>query len=108
MKSILESQPDAAVRHPMIPKSFRVQRMRRETGDTFTMDVTPCGGGAGFRFLPGQFNMLYAFGVGEAPISISGDPAKPDTLIHTVRAVGAVTQAMQRMKKGDVLGARGP
>jgi NAD(P)H-flavin reductase len=108
MKSILESQPEAADRHPMIPKSFRVQRMRRETGDTFTMDVTACGGGNAFQFLPGQFNMLYVFGVGEAPISISGDPAQPGALIHTVRAVGAVTEAMQRMKKGDVLGARGP
>ena len=38
---------------------------------------------------PGQFNMLYAFGVGEVPISISGDPADARSLIHTIRAVGA-------------------
>ena len=34
-------------------------------------------------FAPGQFNMLYVFGVGEVPISMSGDPARPDTLVHT-------------------------
>ena len=92
----------------MIPESFRVQRMRHETHDTFTLDLTSCSGQEGFQFLPGQFNMLYAFGVGEVPISISGNPTQSETLIHTVRAVGPVTQAMQNMKKGDVLGVRGP
>ncbi|HEV2350121.1 MAG TPA: FAD/NAD(P)-binding protein [Terriglobia bacterium] len=108
MKSTLERQPEAAVPHPMIPKSFRVQRIKGETEDTFTLDMTSCESRDGVRFSPGQFNMLYVFGVGEVPISISGNPAQPDNLVHTVRAVGAVTQAMERMKKGDVLGARGP
>ncbi len=58
-------------------------------------------------FEPGQFNMLYVFGVGEAPISMSGDPAD-ETLVHTIRAVGAVTRAAVRLKRGDVLGVRGP
>jgi NAD(P)H-flavin reductase len=52
--------------------------------------------------------MLYAFGVGEVPISISGDPARPATLVHTVRDVGNVTHALCRLKKGEVLGVRGP
>ena len=34
--------------------------------------------------------MLYVFGVGEVPISISGDPLEPSPLIHTTRAVGTV------------------
>jgi NAD(P)H-flavin reductase len=108
MKSMLESQSEAAVLHPMIPRSFRVESIRRETEDTFTLSLASGVSRDGFRFSPGQFNMLYVFGVGEVPISISGDPAKPDTLIHTVRAVGAVSQAMRRMKKGDALGVRGP
>jgi NAD(P)H-flavin reductase len=52
--------------------------------------------------------MLYVFGVGEAPISISGDPTQPQTLLHTIRAVGTVTRAMQALKRGDTLGVRGP
>ncbi|MBZ0293992.1 MAG: FAD/NAD(P)-binding protein, partial [Anaerolineae bacterium] len=53
-------------------------------------------------------NMLYIFGVGEIPISISGDPAHPELLVHTTRAVGAVTNVMNTLKVGDVIGVRGP
>jgi len=59
-------------------------------------------------FAGGQFNMLYVFGVGEVPISISGDPADSRQLIHTTRAVGVVTRAMRALRKGDALGVRGP
>jgi NAD(P)H-flavin reductase len=52
--------------------------------------------------------MLYVFGVGEVPISISGDPGTPETLMHTVRAVGAVTEAICRLAVGDQVGIRGP
>ncbi len=93
---------------PMIPVPFLVHRVRRETADTYTLNLTRPGGAADFSFAPGQFNMLYAFGVGEVPISISGDPAHPETLIHTVRDVGSVTHAICRLKKGAALGVRGP
>ena len=59
-------------------------------------------------FAPGQFNMLYAFGVGEVAISISGDPARPDVLTHTVRDVGPVSHALCAVRPGDTLGVRGP
>jgi NAD(P)H-flavin reductase len=61
-----------------------------------------------FHFLPGQFNMVYLFGVGEVPISIVSDPSDPDLLDHTIRAVGNVTGLMARLKKGEVVGLRGP
>jgi len=92
----------------MLPRPYRVLKVGRETGDTFTLTLAAAAGGAGFSFAPGQFNMLYAFGVGEAPISISGDPERPENLVHTVRAVGAVTRAICGLKKGEVLGVRGP
>lgn len=57
---------------------------------------------------PGNSNMLYVFGVGEVPISISGDPNRPQTLVHTTRAVGAVTRALSGLKRGQTLGIRGP
>jgi NAD(P)H-flavin reductase len=62
----------------------------------------------GFRFAPGQFNMLYAFGAGEVPISISGDPAQRRNLLHTIRAVGDGTRALCRTKRGGLVGVRGP
>jgi NAD(P)H-flavin reductase len=98
----------AAIKDPMRPVMCRVRKVRRETGDTFTLELDPPDGRAGFRFEPGQFNMLYAFGVGEAAISISGDPGRVDMLMHTTRRVGLVTGALGRLKEGDVLGVRGP
>jgi NAD(P)H-flavin reductase len=92
----------------MLPRLFRVKRMTRETADTFTMELQSANGETGLPFSPGQFNMLYVFGMGEVPISISGDPAKPERLIHTIRAVGTVTRAMRGMRSGDVVGVRGP
>ena len=93
---------------PMLPEIFQVQRLRRETADTFTLDLARPGGAANFAFAPGQFNMLYAFGLGEVPISISGDPTRPETLIHTVRNVGNVTRAICQVRPGAPLGVRGP
>ena len=93
---------------PMLPRPFVVQKVRRETPDTFTLALAPSKGGESPAFAPGQFNMLYAFGVGEVPISISGDPGQKKTLVHTVRAVGNVTNAICRLKRGEMLGVRGP
>ncbi|HIE11951.1 MAG TPA: Ni/Fe hydrogenase subunit gamma [Desulfotomaculum sp.] len=92
----------------MVPHRFYVQKVKRETRDTYTLELQPQNTPGELRFAPGQFNMLYVFGVGEVPISISGDPARPDLLLHTVRAVGAVTKAICRLKPGGVLGVRGP
>lgn len=61
-----------------------------------------------FRFEGGQFNMVYAFGVGEVAISIVSDPEDPELLDHTIRIVGRTTQAIGRLGPGDVLGIRGP
>lgn len=93
---------------PMVPVPYKITQVRRELADTFTLDLTPEDGKASFPFLPGQFNMVYAFGAGEVPVSISGDPAKPGKLVHTIRAVGKTTEALQALKKGDVIGIRGP
>jgi NAD(P)H-flavin reductase len=92
----------------MRPEPFEVRQVRRETGDTFTLTLTPVTGEQTRPFAPGQFNMIYVFGVGEVPISISGDPARPELLVHTVRAVGAVTRALQKLQRGDWVGVRGP
>ena len=92
----------------LAPSRCRVDRVRRETSDTFTLDLSAIDAGTGFHFGAGQFNMLYVFGIGEVPIAISGDPTKPEKLVHTVRTVGAVTEALCALKKGDAVGVRGP
>ncbi len=61
-----------------------------------------------YKFAHGQFNMLYLPGYGEAAISISSDPEKPELIGHTIRFVGNVTRAVSRLKVGDQVGLRGP
>ena len=92
---------------PMLPQPFLVRRVRRETPDTFTVEIEPANAGKIFKFAPGQFNMLYVFGIGEIAISICADP-RGKLLMHTTRVVGTVTKAMRRLRRGDMLGVRGP
>ncbi|TMC12350.1 MAG: Ni/Fe hydrogenase subunit gamma [Chloroflexi bacterium] len=88
----------------LTPRPARVLSRRRETRESVTIALEA----AGEAWLPGQFNMLYAFGVGEVPISISGDPGRPDRLVHTVRSVGMVSEALCRLRPGQWVGVRGP
>lgn len=92
---------------PMVPRRFRVVRRRLDTRDTVTLSLEP-EDGVPLAFEPGQFAMVGAFGVGEVPISISGDSARPQLLQHTVRDVGAVTHRLATAGTGDVLTVRGP
>jgi NAD(P)H-flavin reductase len=91
----------------MVPRLFRLVHRRQDTADTFTVLLEPVDG-VPLGFAPGQFTMLSAFGVGEVPISVSGDAHAPGPLQHTVRDVGAVTHALARAEVGDLLGVRGP
>ncbi len=96
------------VSDPMVPVPYRIDRLKRETYDTFTVRLVPVNGASGERFAPGQFNMVYVFGVGEVPISISSDAGTCPVLEHTTRAVGVVTKAMAKLTVGDTVGVRGP
>src|SRR5262245_14676623 len=93
----------------MRPVVVRVQAFRAETHDTFTLALDPpTTPGTPYSFLPGQFNMLYGFGLGEVPISMSGDPVETGSVVHTIRAVGSVTLGLAKLRAGDFIGMRGP
>ncbi|HEX4997308.1 MAG TPA: FAD/NAD(P)-binding protein [Terriglobia bacterium] len=92
----------------MLTAPFRVRRNRRESPDTRTLELVPMEEREIPGWRPGQFMMLYAFGVGEIPVSISGDPSRRDALTHTVRAVGSVSRAICAAKADHVIGVRGP
>lgn len=104
--------PTAPERAPapeaMLARPFHIHRVIKESHDTFSLECEPDSSDGLFRFVPGQFNMLYIYGVGEVPISISGDPTRPKVLVHTTREVGTVTRAMRQLKAGDTIGVRGP
>jgi NAD(P)H-flavin reductase len=90
----------------MLPAIVRVRDRRPETPGVFSLALEVPEKARAFR--PGQFNMLYVFGVGEAAISQSGDPADAGSIVHTIRAVGSVTEALARLQAGDAVGLRGP
>src|SRR5438552_4752837 len=90
----------------MTPTRYRVVNRTVDTFDTATLALEPVDAPLP-PFQPGQFAMLYAFGVGEVPISVSGRYA-PAGLLHTVRAVGATSKALFGAEPGAVLGVRGP
>jgi NAD(P)H-flavin reductase len=93
---------------PMLPKPARVVQVDKDTHDTFTLSLETGNGNGQPAFAPGQFSMLYVFGVGELPISISGDPEEPGRLVYTVRSVGKATNALVTRRPGDQVGVRGP
>jgi anaerobic sulfite reductase subunit B len=89
-----------------IPAWYQVASRRNETHDTVTLDLRPVSQAIP-AYEPGQFTMLYAFGIGEVPVSISGTTAEAG-LIQTIRAVGAVTRALCVAQPGQLIGVRGP
>jgi NAD(P)H-flavin reductase len=93
---------------PMLPRPVRVLQVDKETHDTFTLSLESGNGNGQPSFAPGQFSMLYVFGVGELPISISGDPEEPGRLVYTVRSVGKATNALVTRTVGEPVGVRGP
>jgi NAD(P)H-flavin reductase len=90
---------------PMTPRMYRVIDRREDLRDTVTVRLAPVDDVVPLP-AAGQFNMLWAFGIGEAPVSVSG--IEDGVLTHTIRSVGAVTTALCAADTGDQLGVRGP
>ena len=95
--------------NPYLPFEATIVERIQETPTIFTLRLKFCKESVcDFQFKPGQFNMLYLFGVGEVPISIVSDPEDQSCFDHTIRAVGRVTKAMSNLTAGDKVGVRGP
>lgn len=90
----------------LTPLPYRVVKRRRETAGVWTLELRPVRAALD-PIAPGQFTMLYAFGIGEAPISASALTGAGE-LVHTIRAAGAVTRALCAARPGAVVGVRGP
>lgn len=97
----------AAAVGPMVPAPFAVRDRTRETTDTWSLVLEPLDSEQP-AVAPGQFVMVYVFGIGEVPISVSGALDRPAPLLLTVRAVGPVSTAICASEPGTVLGIRGP
>ncbi|MGO8723048.1 MAG: cyclic nucleotide-binding domain-containing protein [Acidimicrobiales bacterium] len=100
-------EPEAAPTSAFVPEPYRVVAKHEEAEDVYTISLEPAGQQTR-AFRVGQFNMLTAFGVGEAAISVSSAPGTPGRVEHTVRDVGTVTHALCSSPLGSVIGVRGP
>ena len=100
MTALAEPLPAVA---ELTPRPFRVAEVAQETADTWTLTLDPVSGEP-LDVRPGQFTMLYAFGVGEVPISVSGCGYR---LVQTIRAVGPVSRALCGTAPGRHVGVRG-
>ena len=96
--------------NPHLPWEAEVVERIQESPTIFTLRLRLVDEEArkAYRFAPGQFNMVYLYGVGEIPISIASDPQDTHLLGHTIRAVGRVTEGLSRLGAGERLGLRGP
>ncbi len=90
----------------MTPVPQVVVERVQETADTVTLVLAPPPGRSP-AIAAGQFNMLWAFGVGEVPISVSALGASGE-VAHTVRSIGPVSAALAGTEPGDLVGVRGP
>lgn len=98
----------SATHSAMHPVRYRVTNRVEENRDSATLVLSPVGEALPPP-RPGEFMMMYAFGVGEVAISVSGVPtARDDAITHTVRAVGAVSRALHDAQPGTEIGLRGP
>jgi len=87
--------------NPYKLKEAKILEKIQESPDTYTFRIE-C---EDENFKPGQYNMIYYFGIGEAPISIASYEDK--ILEHTIRAVGDVTNHIDSLKEGDFIYYRG-
>ena len=96
--------------NPYLPHEARILEVIRESPSLFTLRLqfTDPEVQAGYSFAPGQFNMVYLFGVGEVAISIVSDPKEEHIVDHTIRSVGRVTKGLAKLAAGDRIGLRGP
>jgi NAD(P)H-flavin reductase len=90
-----------------VPEPYRIVAKHEEADGVYTLSLEPASNQPR-PFRVGQFNMLTAFGVGEAAISVSSAPGTPGRVDHTVRDVGTVTHALCSAPLGSVIGLRGP
>lgn len=108
--SVITPAHPAIAENPWLSQIVRIESITAEIPDvaTYELGFIDPAVAATYRFLPGQFNMLYLPGVGEVAISISADPQSRKHWAHTIRVAGTVTQSLARLKPGDTLGLRGP
>ncbi len=103
-------EADITMNNPYLPHEAVIIERIEEGANLFTLrlELSDPEIQQSYGFEPGQFNMLYLYGVGEVAISIVSDPEESHIIAHTIRVVGRVTRGINQLKEGDRIGLRGP
>jgi len=93
-----------------LPRMATIQSMKPETIDvtTFRVTIDDSDGNGKFEYKSGQFAEVSVLGVGEAPISITSSPTRPEAIEFSIRRVGELTNALHELEPMDKIGIRGP
>ncbi|SPF56289.1 putative flavin oxidoreductase, subunit FlxA [Candidatus Desulfosporosinus infrequens] len=98
--------------NPYIPITMKLVKNMCETEDklinTFTLAFLNKEDEENFKYMPGQFAELSAYGQGEAPFGIATSPTEPGIIKFSVAKVGCVSNALHLMEEGTMVGVRGP
>lgn len=98
--------------NPYIPITMKLIKNLCETEDklinTFTLQFLSKEDEENFKYMPGQFAELSAYGHGEAPFGIATSPTEPGIIKFSVAKVGCVSNALHLMEEGTMVGVRGP
>jgi dihydroorotate dehydrogenase electron transfer subunit len=57
---------------------------------------------------PGQFAMIWLYGIDEKPMGIASCDSKTGKITFAIAKIGPATTAIHELNKGDLLGVRGP
>lgn len=93
------------IENPYRPIKAEITGVISETPTIKTIRIEPK---EPITFETGQFIELTIPGIGEAPFTPSSRPAMKDIMELTVMSVGKVTERIHELKKGDIVGVRGP
>ena len=98
------------IKNNYIPYPAKIESIKDETYDTKTFKVKfeDKKLADSFTYKQGQFMQVSVLGVGEAPISITSSPSRKGFLEFTIRGTGEVTNAIHKLKEGDIIHLRGP
>ena len=93
------------IENPYRPIRAKITGVISETPTIKTIRIVP---EEPITFETGQFIELTIPGIGEAPFTPSSRPAMKDIMEITIMSVGKVTEKVHELKKGDIVGVRGP
>ena len=94
-------------------RPYRVEEIRQETEDVWTVELAPPKGLAIGDYMPGQFHFLTFFRAQALPVeehhwTISSSPAQKSYISSTIKAVGDFTATIGRTRIGDTAAVHGP